>query len=167
MTRKTLAIRLTFLLGILSWVSTSQLLVAQNIPPFKMQLTNGKIFTAEDLSKQKPSIIIYFAPDCEHCQALIHSLLSRANDFKNSQIVLVSFEPLKMVSNFESAYHLDDYKNIKCGTEIPTFYFKNLFALDKTPFTALYSEKGKLIVSYRDVTPIADLVDHLKNYKKI
>lgn len=138
---------------------------AQNIPPFRMQLTNGQIFKPQNLSKDKPAVIIYFAPDCEHCQALIHGLLQRMGDFKKAQIILVSFEPLNMVINFERDYHLSSYSNIKCGTEIPTFYFKNLFNLSKTPFTALYNKKGKLIISYQNETPLNELVDHLKNLR--
>lgn len=136
---------------------------AQTIPPFKMQLTSGKAFTSADVSKAKPLVIIYFAPDCEHCQALIRGLLNRINDFKKAQIVLVSFEPVSMVRNFERDYHLDSHTNIKCGTEIPTFYFKNLFNLSKTPFTALYNKNGKLVVAYKNETPLDDLVEHLKS----
>jgi thiol-disulfide isomerase/thioredoxin len=135
--------------------------IAQTIPPFRMQLTSGQIFTSKNLSKEKPAIIIYFAPDCEHCQALIHGLLQRVNNFKNVQIILVSFEPLSMVINFERDYHLSPYSNIKCGTEIPAFYFKNLFNLNKTPFTVLYDKKGKLIISYQNETPLDDLIKHL------
>ena len=74
---------------------------------------------------------------------------------------MVSFEPLNMVLNFEKEYHLPAYPNIKCGTEIPTFYFKNLFNLAKTPFTALYNKNGKLIISYKNETPLDDLIKHL------
>lgn len=135
---------------------------AQSIPPFRIQLTNGKIFTPQNLSKENPLLIIYFAPDCEHCQVLIHSLIKRITDFKKSQIVLVSFEPLRDVIKFEKNYHLSAYSNIKCGTEIPTFYFKNLFNLSKTPFTALYNKKGNLVISYQNETPLDDLMKHLK-----
>ena len=134
---------------------------AQSIPPFRIQLTNGKIITPQNLSKENPLLIIYFAPDCEHCQVLIHDLLERINDFKKSQIVLVSFEPLQDVINFQKNYRLSAYPNIKCGTEIPVFYFKNLFNLSKTPFSALYSKKGNLIISYQNETPLNELVKYL------
>lgn len=63
------------------------LAVSQSIPDFMMQLTNGKMFTTKDLSKSKPVIIIYFAPDCEHCQVLIKSLLKKITEFKKPQII--------------------------------------------------------------------------------
>ena len=151
-----------FLFSCILLLALSKSAGAQTIPPFRMQLTNGQIFTSQNLSKEKPALIIYFAPDCEHCQALIHGLLQRIGDFKKAQIILVSFEPLNMVIKFEKDYQLSPYSNIKCGTETPTFYFKNLFNLSKTPFTALYNKKGKLIISYQNETPLNDLVNHLK-----
>jgi len=151
---------LFFWIALLSFSKSAE---AQTIPPFRMQLTSGQIFTSQSLSKEKPALIIYFAPDCEHCQALIHGLLQRIGDFKKAQIILVSFEPLNMVIKFEADYHLSRYANIKCGTEIPTFYFKNLFNLSKTPFTALYNKKGTLVISYQNETPLGDLVNQLKN----
>jgi thiol-disulfide isomerase/thioredoxin len=55
----------------LQFFSFSQVSNSQSIPDFTIELTNGSMFTTKDLSKSKPTIIIYFAPDCEHCQALI------------------------------------------------------------------------------------------------
>ena len=161
MIKKVLSVGFVFLCTVVLFLSATQGAAAQTIPPFRMQLTNGKIFSIQNVSKKNPLIIIYFAPDCEHCQVLIHSLLKRINDFKKAQIIMVSFEPLNMVLNFENEYHLPAYPNIKCGTEIPAFYFKNLFNLAKTPFTALYNKKGKLIISYKNETPLDDLIKHL------
>ena len=161
MIKKVLSIGFVFLCAAVLFLCASQSAAAQTIPPFRMQLTNGKIFSVQNVSKKTSLIIIYFAPDCEHCQVLIHGLLKRINEFKKAQIILVSFEPLNMVLNFEKEYHLTAYPNIKCGTEIPTFYFKNLFNIAKTPFTALYNKNGKLIISYKNETPLDDLIKHL------
>ena len=135
---------------------------AQAIPPFKMQLTNGNTYTYKDVPKTKPLLIIYFAPDCGHCQALIREMIKKVNDFKKAEVLLVSFEPLNIVAKFQKDYHLLQYSNIKCGTEAPTFYFKNFFNLDKTPFTALYNKNGKLIISYKNMPQIDGLVKRLR-----
>ncbi|MEP6596330.1 MAG: redoxin domain-containing protein [Ginsengibacter sp.] len=66
---------------------SSEIAVAQSIPSFSMQLTNGKLFSAKDLSREKPVIIIYFAPDCEHCQTLMNIFFKKIQDFKNAQII--------------------------------------------------------------------------------
>src|SRR5665213_4579550 len=79
-----------------------------------MQLTNEKNFTAKNVSQTKPVIIIYFAPDCEHCRNLIKAVLSKSQNFRNAQVILVSFEPLTMIISFEKEFDLKKYPNILC-----------------------------------------------------
>jgi cytochrome oxidase Cu insertion factor (SCO1/SenC/PrrC family) len=136
--------------------------VAQSIPPFTMQLTNGQQFSAKDLSHHKPLIIIYFAPDCEHCQTLMNGFFKKVRDFKKAQIVMVTFKPVQEVAEFEKDYHTGKYPNIKVGIEIPVFFFRAWYKVENTPFTALYDKHGKLIISYKKQTPVDDLIKHLK-----
>ena len=44
---------------------------AQTLPAFKMKLSSGKVISSTEISHQKPLILIYFAPDCQHCQLLM------------------------------------------------------------------------------------------------
>jgi thioredoxin-related protein len=138
---------------------------AQTIPPFKMKLSNGTVFSASNLVKNKPVIIIYFAPDCEHCQVLMKQLFKKINEFKSAQIVMVTFKPLNEVKQFEKDYNTAAYKNIKVGIESPIFYFRYYFKLENTPFTALYDKTGKLIYSWQKEAPINDLLGRLKKLK--
>ena len=158
--------KLSFLLFLIiitsAFLFSSNMTIAQSMPAFRMQLTNGKIFSAKDLSKDKPVIIIYFAPDCEHCQALMNEILTKIQNFKKAQVVMVTFKPVNEVIDFEKHYQTAKYPNIKVGIEIPIFFFKNFYNLQNTPFTALFSKQGKLIISYQKETPVDDLIKHLK-----
>jgi thiol-disulfide isomerase/thioredoxin len=140
----------------------SEIAVAQSFPEFSMQLTNGKLFSPKDLPRGKPVIIIYFAPDCEHCQKLMNVLFKKIRDFKNAQIVLATFKPLNEVVEFEKSYQTIKYPNIKVGIEIPVFFFRVYYNVENTPFTALYDKHRKLIISYKKETPVDDLIRHLK-----
>src|ERR1700730_4219057 len=88
------------LIGFSAILFSSKIVVAQSIPSFSMQLTNGKLFSAKDLSHEKPVIIIYFAPDCEHCQTLMNVFFKKIRDFKKAQIVMVTFKPVNEVVEF-------------------------------------------------------------------
>lgn len=137
----------------------------QTIPPFKIKLTNGGIFTSANLEKNKPVVIIYFAPDCDHCQKLMNAFFKRSGDFKNAQIIMVTFKPLNDVKQFERFYQTAKYKNIKVGIEDPVFYFRYYFELENTPFTALYNKNGKQVYTWRKETPITELVTKLHQLK--
>jgi cytochrome oxidase Cu insertion factor (SCO1/SenC/PrrC family) len=138
---------------------------AQPIPSFQMQLTNGKSFSSQALSKNKPLIIVYFAPDCDHCLVLMDTLLKKMNQFKTSQIILVTFKPVSEVVAFEKKYGISKYPNITLGIETPIFFFRQYYRVMNTPFTALYDKNGKLVVTYRKETPVNELARQLKQLK--
>lgn len=138
---------------------------AQSLPSFEMQLTNGKIFTNHNLQKNRPVLLIYYAPDCEHCQALMTQILQNFTPFGKIQVVLVTFEPLSYAQGFEKTYQLRKYPNIISGMESPTFYFKDLYRLQNTPFTALFDRHWKMVISYQKMTPVGDLISHIKALK--
>ncbi|SRR6266498_2707499 len=135
---------------------------ADQIPPFKMLMSDGKFFSAIDLPKNKPLVLIYFAPDCEHCQVLMNELFKNIEAFKTVQIVLITFKPIQDLQAFEKLYGTNKYQNIKAGTEGNTYFLRRFFRLDNTPFTALYNKEGKLVYSYRKETPVDDLINRVK-----
>jgi thiol-disulfide isomerase/thioredoxin len=139
---------------------------AQTMPAFQMKLSNGKAFSSSQLSSKKPTIIIYFAPDCEHCQVLMKQLFNKINTFKNTEIVMVTFESLQSVAGFEKQFQTFKYPNIKVGMEVPVFFFRKYYQLEHTPFTALFDKNKKLIVSYKEYTPLDDLIKKLKSLEK-
>ncbi len=160
--RYTFLLRTTFLFlaFLFSFVSS-----AQTIPPFKMKLTNGTVFSALNLVKNKPLILIYFDPDCDHCQILMNQLFKNINECKNAQIVMVTIKSLNEVKKFEKNYKTAAHKNIKVGIEDPLFYFRYYFKLDILPFTALYDKNGIMVYSWRKETPVNDLLTRLKKLK--
>lgn len=139
---------------------------AQTLPAFKIKLSNGKVFSFSDVSHQKPLILIYFAPDCEHCQVLMKQIFSQISTFKNTQMALVTFEPVQMLLSFEKEFHTAKYSNIKVGSETQPLFLQKYYQLQHTPFTALFDKNGKLIVSYKDYTPVNDLIKKLKALEK-
>lgn len=159
MRREFLALLMALFFITIPFVSLAQ---TSSLPAFKMQLTNGKTFTSAQLNRQKPTVLIYFAPDCEHCQILMNELFKRLNDFNTTQIVMVTFEPLKELFGFEKKYQTWKYPNIKVGSELPVFFFRYLYKLEHTPFTALFNKNGTLVASYKEQTPVNDLVKRIK-----
>lgn len=144
----------------------SQKVASQTLPDFKIKLTDGSTFSTRNVSHKKPVLVIYFAPDCEHCRALMEELLPQMDVFKNTQILMVTFESLDDVAWFENHYHTKNYPNIKVGIEVPVFFLKNYYHVEHTPFTALFNKNGKLMVSYKDYTPVTELIKWVKVLEK-
>ena len=159
------SMRLVCLLLIGSLILSSKVLVAQtsdNLPTFRMTMTNGQFFGAADIPKGKPVLLIYFAPDCDHCHSLMNSFFPRAKDFKDAEVIMVTFKPVSELAAFEKSYQTFLYPNIKVGTEGNTNYLRMFYKLQNTPFTALYSKEGKLVKSYRQAPSLNELLTQLK-----
>lgn len=135
---------------------------ADKLPPFGMTLSNGHFFKAADISRGRPILLIYFAPDCDHCHTLMNAFFKQATDFKAVEVVMVTFKPASELVAFEQAYQTSLYPNITVGTEGTTNYLRLFYKLQATPFAAFYNKEGKLISSYRKNPSLEDLLKGLK-----
>jgi thiol-disulfide isomerase/thioredoxin len=136
---------------------------SQSLPPFKMYRSDKTIFNATELPKTKPVVLIYFDPDCDHCQKLMKELFLKIDAFKKAEIIMVTFKSVEEVAAFEKQHNAQKYPNIIVGTEGIGFYLRNYYGLMTMPFTALYDKKGNLTYSYRKETFVDDLINRLRN----
>lgn len=157
----------SFLIGVLicllGVVLTSSEAISQNLPPFKMYRSDKTIFSVAELPKTKPIVLIYFDPDCEHCQKLMKELFQKIDAFKKAEIIMVTFKSMEEVAAFEKQNNTSKHSNIVVGTEGTGFYLRNYYGLVTMPFTALYDKNGTLKYSYRKETLVDDLINRLKN----
>ncbi len=135
----------------------------KNIPPFNMMLSDGATYyNASNVEKGKPLMIIYFDPECEHCQHFTKQVVKNIAKFSNVQIVMICDAPgMPPLKKFVDDFGLIKYKNIKVGTEGMYHATMSFYHVDVTPFTALYNKNGDLITSYRTIPEIQTLVTQL------
>ena len=114
------------------------------IAPFKITLADGKTYTYKQLDKNKPTILVYFSPTCDHCKHFTEAMLKRKKDLADKQIVMVTYLPLEQLKPFVDEYHLEDYPNIKVGTEGYSFIVQKYYGVQGFPFVVEYDKSGKL-----------------------
>lgn len=144
---KTYSIRFVVLI---LFVMTTHILHAQKgkLPPFKMMRTNGKVFSAQDLPMGKPILIVYFSPDCDHCEKMLKDFFKQSASFQKASVVFVTYLSVDKVSKFEKDYNFTNYPNMYAGTEGTTFFMRNYYKIMDMPFTALYAKDGNMVISY-------------------
>ncbi len=117
------------------------------IPAFKILQTDSTWFAKENIPKNKPVIIIYFSPDCGHCQITAKEFAEKMNELDDVFMVWVSRYAPQEVKKFGEEYKLNQFANVRLGTDtkyfIPVFYDVRF-----TPFMAVYDKKGKLLETY-------------------
>ena len=151
-----------FIFFISSAFSQQTFTMPDDLPNFKAQMTDGTVLEKSSMHFDKPLVFVYFSPDCEHCQLFTKDLVKNINSFKGSNILMLSFMPIETVKKYQTDYKLEAYSNIKLGTEIPIFTFRNYYRLQQTPFIGLFNKKGKLVKSYKISPPIEDLAKEVK-----
>jgi thiol-disulfide isomerase/thioredoxin len=158
--------RLIFLLFavIAGFACTQAQTVPTTIPPYKILTTKDQTLTPANLEKNKPVMIIYFAPDCPHCQKLVSDMKPSMAKFKNVQVVMITFTDIRMVKTFENDYGLKAYPNFILGTEGYSYTVQRFYQLKHTPFVAIYDKTGKLVQSFEKQPEASDLLAVIKKF---
>jgi len=159
---------LVFSLMITAAYSRAQMLgvsaaIPPTIPPYHILTTDSVYVTPADLPRHKQVMIIYFAPDCSHCQHLMHDMELQMTEFKNVQIVMVTFvSQLRAIKDFYRDFKLSRYPNLTVGTEGYTYLVQKFYHVKTTPYIALYDKNGKLIRAFDKAPKIDVLVETFK-----
>ena len=137
----------------------------ENIPHYKILTKDSTYLTDANLKKGKPVMFIYFSPDCTHCQHLMYEMKPEMDNFKDIQIVMVTFtriDMLKMLKEFYTDFNLKAYPNISMGTEYPNYALQRYYQVAMTPYIAIYDHKGKLVKSFPKAPKMDELVAAVK-----
>jgi thioredoxin-related protein len=130
------------------------------VPPISLLQVDSSLLTKDKL-KRDPVIIMYFSPSCDHCQHQIGDMLKRIDEFKNTQLVLATYQPFEEMVEFCKTYELAKYSNIKVGRDtkfvLPPFYH-----IQSLPYLALYNKKGNLVTTWQGNVPVDTLLKALQ-----
>ncbi|MCU7548699.1 redoxin domain-containing protein [Chitinophagaceae bacterium LB-8] len=138
---------------------------SRKLPPFRIMQANGKLYKAENLPVGKPILLVYFSPDCDHCQKLMNEFFKSAEDFKKASIVMITYLPVDRVAQFNKEYEVQRFSNLVVGTEGMTFLVRNYYNLMEMPFAALHDKDGNLVKSYTRNVPLKELSNSLYQLK--
>jgi thioredoxin-related protein len=154
---------LLFASGFTQQVDSSKVpyLVDKKIPFFKMLLTDSSVFYKSDIKKKKATVIVYFSPECEHCQLFTQQLTKRIKEFGKTQWIMISPLPFKEVKDFYNKYDISNYSSIKMGFD-SLFFFGSYFQAHYIPFIAAYNKKGELIRGWEGGTTVDEILKELK-----
>ncbi len=112
------------------------------IPKFTVfKAPDSTSFSREDLHKNKPVIFMIFSPDCEHCQHETEKLLASINEFKNTQILMITYLPYNEMMEFYKKYRIADYPEIIMARDTQ-FFFPVFFKVRNLPSIFVYDKKG-------------------------
>ncbi len=137
-------------------------LKTREIPGFKLlQMDSVTYFYKYQLKKNTPTVIVYFSPDCEHCQVDAKDLVDSIKYVKHIQFVYAAYSPFVAIKKFDSTYKLSTQPNIKIGRD-EKYFIPSFYKVRFTPFVALYDKKGFLIKVFEGGTPVVNIAKAIK-----
>ena len=132
-----------------------------HIPTFTVLKTDSSYTSDKIIPKDKPVVIIYFSPECGHCQITADEFSKQMQDMQDIYFVWVSYYPLPEIKEFATKFNLQQFNNITIGRDegytIPSYY-----RVKFTPFMAIYNKDHHLIKTYQQGTDADTLISLLK-----
>ena len=108
----------------------------------------------------KPTLIILFNPDCEHCQYEAEQLQRRHGEFANAGVYMLTTETPVRADAFARQYGLDTLPAMHVGTLSREESYR-LFGPTSVPHIFIYGPTGQLKKEYKGETKIDALLAHL------
>ena len=134
--------------------------VAQNIksiPVFSYQNINGENFTNQSLKKETAVIFIYFNTECDYCINEAQMIKENITQFKDVQLVFVSFENPELIKKFAQKHQLITYDTIYFLSDNKVS-FSTTFDSPSMPSMILYNKKHQLIAKIKGQTKVSTLL---------
>jgi thiol-disulfide isomerase/thioredoxin len=129
------------------------------LPPFSLlKVDSSGYFTKDDIKKNRPTLVMYFSPECEHCKHQTEDLLASIDQFKDIEIVMATLQPFNEMKDFYRYYRIADHSNIKMGRDVKAI-LPGFYKIHNLPYLALYDKKGKLITTFEGNQKIATLIN--------
>lgn len=136
------------------------------IPEFKILQTDSSWFTKDQIPKNKAVVMIYFSPDCGHCQITSQQIVSDMDNLKNIFFIFASYHAVDAIKSFAHTYKLDQYSNVRLGRD-PAYFIPSFYVVKSTPFMAVYGKNGKLLQAYDKGTDPETILQLLKKTKQL
>ena len=152
-------------LAYLIWGFTTQLnrkkAVAQRIqtlPVCTVQDISGETFTIEP--QGKPTVLIYFDPDCDHCQREAKELCKEGAALASATVVMLSAAPVPALKTFAQTYQLNNVPGLRVA-HIERQVARETFGFSSVPDVLIYHADGTLSHRFKGETSIAAIARHL------
>lgn len=136
------------------------------IPAFDLLETDSSThLTREMLKKDCKTLLMFFSPDCPHCQHETEEMLAAMDSLKDVQILMVTNQSFEEMVDFYKRYQLANYPSIKVARDT-RFSLPPLYGMTMLPYLALYNEKGMLITTFDGGQSVAKIYATFNSNKK-
>ena len=135
------------------------------IPAFDLLKTDSTShITKADIIAKHKTLIMFFSPECTHCQHQTEDMIAAIDSLKDIQIIMATYQPFEEMVAFNQKYKIDKYGNIKMGRDTK-YFFPPFYRMKSLPHLALYNAKGNYITSFEGNQKISTILNAFEEKK--
>lgn len=127
-------------------------------PPFSITTINQSHFNDSDIPAGVPVLYMFFSPTCPDCHQMTNYILAHLSELNNTQIVMMTEEPMENLRPFVVQLGLGGIPNIAIGKEDPPYMFVRRFHFSQLPFLVLFDAQGNQLLTYDSTTSAVDFI---------
>ena len=115
----------------------------KTLPVFSMRTLSGTLFRSDQI-KKGPVLVLFFHPECEHCQYQITTLFKNLAGTAGVHFILISNAEKEAIRNFLKENNLRDYPGLIALAD-ETYSFSDYFGTEIVPATFIYDRNLQLV----------------------
>jgi hypothetical protein len=132
--------------------------VKVDIPSFDLLLPDSVThFNTNQIPDGKPIILLYFSPDCDHCQKETDSLLHNIEYLRHVQFYFITNDPIERIKVFNTYYKIYNYPNITLGQDYH-FFFIGHFKPSGPPYLLIYDKNKRWRAVFKGEASVSQIV---------
>jgi len=129
------------------------------LPAFNiMLLDSSTIVNTYNIPEGKPTLIMFFDPECKHCRMVTKTLLDKMDSLNDIRFYMItSVHDFNKIRTFYDEFHLADYKNIEVIGRDYEFFFVTYYGIKYVPDLVLYDGHKKLVKYFEGHVTVGEL----------
>ncbi len=130
------------------------------LPDFKLLQTDSTWLTKASLPSYEYTMIIYFSPECSHCQHEAKEIVGKIDSLKNILFIWASYRDFDDIKKFYYQYKLNKYPNMRVGRD-PKYMIPAFYQVKFTPFVALYNKNKQFVKAWEMGVEMPELIEFI------
>lgn len=130
-----------------------------HLPAFSLnKAPDSSEFNNNNLIAGKPVVLLFFSPDCEHCQQEAAELLQNKELVKEIPVIMISLASMNEITTFINKFKLAELPNVTV-TQDYNFKLGNIFKMKTFPAMYVYDEYQDILKAYIGNNLVRKMID--------
>jgi len=132
----------------------------ETLPDFSFKTIYDSIFSRNQI-KNGPVLILFFNPECEHCQYQVQALIENREAISDVLVLMISNAGKEIVMDFIKSNNLLDFPRLVVLLD-DTHSFGKFFGTETIPASFIYDKKLKLKKYFHGEVIFETILSYLK-----